>query len=171
MKYIRLVNSDARATVDDDDYDRLAGFEWRLRARNGGTTFYAYRNAGRQQEQMERTILGPPPEGMVWDHRNGNGLDNRRANLRPATPLQNTWNARKQCRPGASQFKSPFKGVSKCKGRWHAAIRIGGRKVHLGSFPTAQEAAAAYDQAARRQHGEFACVNFPRTGDERGCLA
>jgi len=93
------------------------------------------------------------------DHRNGNGLDNRRANLRPATKSQNGAN-----RLIAASNKSGFKGVDLKKGRWRAQIKVVGSKIHLGYFDLAEEAARAYDMAAIEAFGEFATLNFPSPG-------
>lgn len=164
MKHVGLRNSDSLATVDEGDYEALAGSEWWLMRKGAGGP-YAYRTVGHKVESMSNAILGTPPEGMVWDHRNGNGLDNRRANLRPATAFQNARNARKKYSPSSSRFK----GVRKRAGRWSASIRLEGREVRLGSFSDEAEAARAYDRAARQHFGEFACVNFPAGGRERGC--
>jgi hypothetical protein len=88
-----------------------------------------------------------------------NGLDNRRSNLRPATPSQNSGNAR---RP--SDNTSGFKGVTFYgrTGRWRAYIGGHLRQRHLGYFRTAEEAARAYDEAAIDTWGEFAHLNFPK---------
>jgi hypothetical protein len=168
MKRIALVNSTASATVDDGDYEKLIGSAWRLNRQTmkRGVQFYACRTTSSGKESMANAILGPPPAGMVWDHHNGNGLDNRRANLRPATREENSRNSRKKRSPTSSRFK----GVRKHKRRWYASIWVGGRGIHLGSFTDEREAAAAYDQAARYHFGEFACANFPRRAKERGCL-
>jgi hypothetical protein len=100
------------------------------------------------------------------DHANGDGLDNRRANLRPASQLLNARNLRK--RQGTS---SRFKGVCRLPdGRWQANIRINGHSRHLGWFVDEEAAAGAYDNAARELFGEFAAVNFPQLG-ERGALS
>ncbi len=91
------------------------------------------------------------------DHRNCNGLDNRRSNLRPATRAQNVHNGRKmQKNGGTSSF---YKGVTfqprLTKRPWQS--RIG--NLHLGYFVTAEEAGAAYDRAAKEQYGQFARTN------------
>lgn len=91
-----------------------------------------------------------PPGDMLIDHVNGDGADNRWANLRLATPAENSRNRR---------TSSEFKGVRKTKsGRYRAHIT-------LGVFDTAEEAAAAYDDAARLYHGRFAAVNLPGESD------
>lgn len=92
------------------------------------------------------------------DHRNGDGLDNRRENLRAATANQNMWNRRLPV-----TNTSGFKGVmwSKHAKRWKAQIVLRSRKRHLGYFDTAEAAAHAYDAAAMELFGEFARPNFP----------
>ncbi len=92
------------------------------------------------------------------DHINGDGLDNRRANLRPATHAQNMANRRLN-----ANNKSGFKGVYWNKGsrKWHAQIACDGRKHHLGFYTSVIEAAHAYDDAATRLFGEYARINFP----------
>lgn len=91
------------------------------------------------------------------DHRNGDGLDNRRANLRPATHAENMANR------GAPQNNtSGFKGVTAYRtGRWRASITVAGRHQHLGYFDTPELAAAAYDSAALAAFGEYARLNLP----------
>ena len=97
------------------------------------------------------------------DHINGYGLDNRRENLRDATRSQNGYNVSIR-RDGSSGFK----GVSPCKqtGRWQVRISANGRNRHIGRYRTAEEAAHAYDDAARDLHGEFARLNFPEPGEQ-----
>ena len=106
------------------------------------------------------------------DHINGDGLDCSRSNLRLVTRSQNLYNRR------ASKLKkkSKYKGVSTAPGgRWGAGVgdiyaaSIKTKTRHLGCFKTEVDAAECYDEAARHYFGEFACVNFPKTG-ERGCL-
>jgi hypothetical protein len=100
---------------------------------------------------------------LLVDHRNGDGLDNRRRNLREATNSQNTANRLRQ-RPGASGVV----GVRKRKNRYQATINIGRRRVFIGSFVTLEEAAAARQRAMTERYGEFAPV---RTLGERAPVA
>lgn len=85
------------------------------------------------------------------DHRNGDGLDNRRANLRAATFADNARNARLR-----KDNTSGFKGVKRNGSRWNGQIRVGGKRLHLGSFATPEEAHAAYRLAAVQHFGDFA---------------
>ncbi len=151
------------AIVDPDDYDRLSQYNWCMAAYNG--SFYAMRtmrNAGPGQKnasiRMHREIL-KVPEGMCVDHINHNGLDNRKANLRPATRAQNARNRQKQ----RGSFHSKYKGVTRYTQpkQWGAKIMVDGESKFLGCFDDEIEAAKAYDMAAKKYHGDFASLNFP----------
>lgn len=100
---------------------------------------------------LHRFIMNPKGD-MVVDHINGDGLDNRRENLRIASHSQNQWNRR-----NARNNKTGYKGVSidKRSGKFRAGISVGGKHIHLGLFSTAEEAAQAYAEASRKYHGEY----------------
>lgn len=148
------------AFVDDEDYEELSKYSWSVR--KGHTTCYAQRADkhpdGRHKiVLMHRQIMNAGAEVEV-DHRNHNGLDNTRANLRIATRAENQHN-RKSERNSTSRFK----GVHWHSGhrRWFARITIGGKVKHIGSFVDEEEAARAFDSVALKLHGEFAYLNFP----------
>ena len=107
---------------------------------------------------MHREVLHVP-EGLFVDHINHNGCDNRKANLRPATPADNARNA---LYPKINTT-SKYRGVSynKKKKRWRAQLSINNKKKQIGYFRDEIEAAKAYDKAAKRYYGEFAILNFP----------
>jgi hypothetical protein len=163
VKEIRLHGAKAAgrvALVDDEDYDLVMAYRWRVwevdrgRRRLDGPYAVAHaRRAGRPTGvRMHQLITG-------WsrtDHRNGDGLDNRRGNLRPATNAQNQHNQRPQL--GGS---SAYKGVYRQRGKWRAQISVDDRRRYLGVFADEVDAARAYDEAARALFGEFARVNFP----------
>lgn len=95
--------------------------------------------------------------GEEVDHIDGNKLNNTRGNLRIASNAENKMNRDKQ-----SNNTSGYKGVSfhKKYKKWRAIIGIQGKSIHLGYFSDAVEAAKAYDDSARKYHGEFARTNF-----------
>ena len=146
------------ALVDDSDAERVRAFgTWH--ADPSGQTFYARHNVYRPGQSHQAVLMHSFITGWpMVDHRNGDGLDNRRSNLRPATHSQNMGNKRRY-----RNNTSGFKGVTRNTGTgrpWRAVIKADGRRVHLGYFDTAEDAAHAYDRAAIDLHGEFARPNF-----------
>ena len=150
--------------VDSEDYERLNKFRWA--AYRGENLWYASRHkvlkadgSNRGTIWMHRELV-KAPKNRVVDHYNQNGLDNRKENLRVATKAQNAYN----CKKKSGRYTSEFKGVSKSDDRWHSRIFFNGRQIHLGSFGTEIAAAKAYDEAAKKYHGEFARLNFATKG-------
>ncbi|MBP7053604.1 MAG: hypothetical protein KBE65_21550 [Phycisphaerae bacterium] len=153
------------AKVDPEDFCWLSQYRWHYVRTS--RTFYAVRpsyHAGRSGKVwMHREIMGTP-RGLVCDHINHNGLDNRKANLRNCTVAQNNLN-RVRYRNGRSRYKGVW--WSRSVQMWGAQIQACGRAEFLGYFVHEVQAARAYDAAARRLHGEFASLNFPEEqGDE-----
>jgi hypothetical protein len=150
--------------LDLRDYYHLSKYKWYIKGSFG--KFYAARNYKYDSRQtktvsMHREIMNAPG-GLLVDHRNRNGLDNRRENLRLATYSQNNCN-----KPKRKNTSSQFAGVSfnkLCK-RWCCYINHNGKRIFLGYFDSEIEAAKAYDAAARKYHGEFARLNFPESAD------
>lgn len=142
--------------VDDEDLEILNRHRWCVvRIHNN---FYAQAHIGGKRCYMHRLLMGLP-DGLEVDHINGDGLDNRRCNLRLATHQQNLANQRTQVRN-----KAGFRGVSQNKRSqkpWRARIKCHGKEVHLGHFDSAEDAARAYDRAAIDTFGDFARTNFP----------
>ena len=149
VAYIPLTRG-LHALVDAEDYEWLNQYQWYAAISNRGI-FYARRNSPDGVVSMHRLIM-QAPEGMVVDHINGNGLDNRRCNLRICTQYENALNSRPR-----ADAKSRFKGVYPHHNKWKA--RVGGR--YLGLFDDEVEAAKARDRKARELYGEHAWLNFP----------
>ena len=148
MKEIEL-SQGYKAQVDDDDFEWLNQWKWSADVRSH--TVYAVRR-DRDEEGffpvlMHRQIMGYPDDTV--DHKDRNGINNQRENLRTATGAQQQANKQGY---GASGVK----GVTLHHGRWRATIAVNKVQRHLGRFNTIEEAAAAYDQAIRELHGEFA---------------
>jgi hypothetical protein len=146
------------ALVDAEDYKRLARHNWCY----GGA--YAQRKERGKMVLMHRAILEAQP-GQDVDHVNGDRLDNRRCNLRLCTRSQNNRNMRTP-RHNTSGYKGVSKDTSRPNNPWYATIRENGRNKFLGRYQTPEEAARAYDAAARRIAGRFARVNFPEAGEQ-----
>lgn len=149
------------AKVDPCDYGWLRGYEWL--ARKGGNSFYVQRQTAGGGGKVSLIYMHHEiirvPEGMVVDHINYDGTDNRRSNLRAATHSQNKYHRKK--RPGTKHSK--YKGLCRTKKtrKWQVRITFEKKQIHLGLFADEIEAAKAYDEAARKYHGEFASLNFP----------
>lgn len=163
MREIELSNSHLKTTVDEGDCAAVSDRSWYLVKRNGDL-HYAYTSLSGRPVNMHNFILDSP-EGYEIDHKNRNGLDNRRRNLRVCKHAENLYNKRKY-----KNNKSGYKGVywetrpsppyRSNKGSWAAQLRIRGKKKFLGYFNTAERAARAYDIAAKKYFGEFARLNF-----------
>lgn len=143
------------AIVDATDYDWLNQWNWTVFETRG--LFYAYRKCMKRQIFMHRFIFDAKESEDV-DHKDHDGLNNRRNNLRSCVQAQNG------CNRGAPKTNtSGFKGVcfNKEAGKWQANIQSNKKQNHLGLYATREDAARAYDAAARELHGEFAFQNFP----------
>jgi hypothetical protein len=138
------------AVIDDEDWPLVRRYRWWAKERHGRT--YAYARIENRFSQLHRFLLGAA-DGQEIDHRNGDGLDCRKENLRFATRSQNCANR---------VIPEGGRGVT-----WHAQrqkfmarIKQDGRSRFLGPFESREDALLAYDKAARETFGEFARVNF-----------
>lgn len=155
MKEITLSNG-MKVKVSDCDYEELNQYIWHY-----ATVGYAHMNIskkdGRDGILMHRHILGlRKGDGKIVDHINGDGLDNRRENLRICTKTQNQQNQKPR-----HTKRSKYKGVGYFvrDKKWRARIVVNGKDIELGKFGCETCAAIAYDEAAVKYHREFAWLN------------
>ncbi len=152
MKYIELTKGE-KAIVDDIDFEYLNKLNWSFS--NG----YAAKKLKGNKNLFMHTLIVNCPKNMKVDHKNGDGLDNRKKNLRVCTQAQNIANQKVR-----SDNLSGYKGVSFFKygkriRRWVAKITVNYSQKHLGYFYTEKEAAIAYNKGAKKYFGEFAKLN------------
>lgn len=151
--------------LSEEDTDLLAVCNWIISGPGYVTGSYTKGKPAYLHRVVLSRMLGRElVKGEYTDHINGNRLDNRRENLRVVTNRQNLLNRRLQ-----DNNTSGYRGVSHYNGqahkdikkRWTAEIKVMGKRKHLGYYLTAEDAARAYDKAARELNGEFAMLNFP----------
>lgn len=140
--------------IDEEDLPLISQYRWNAARRH--RNWYAVGNGSDQKSvYMHRLLLGAIT-GQVVDHRNSNGLDNRRINLRLCSSQQNGQNGRRH-----SDSTVPYKGIRKNPNsqQWSGIITVNYRQISLGTYPTMEEAALAYNDAAIHYFGEFARLN------------
>ena len=151
------LTQDKFAIVDAEDYEELSKYKWHvMKCRR--TEYAARYSTSRKYILMHRVLLNAPPHRLV-DHRDGNGLNNRKHNLRLCTHQENLYNQRP--RLGTT---SRFRGVCwrKTRRKYDAKIQKDGKRYYLGYFHDEIEAAVAYDIKAMELFGQFAYFNFPK---------
>lgn len=144
------------ALVDDADYDSLKDRRWYIATLGYSNGLYAATKVNYKHVSMHRLLLSAGKNEMV-DHKDGNGLNNQRSNLRKCTRSQNAANS-----AVARNSTTGYKGVRKHhkSGKFEASIQCNGKRVWIGcTYKTAEEAAIAYNNAAVIQFGEFARLN------------
>ena len=156
-----------KAIIDDSDYELVSKYKWqagRKKTPHSTNKIYDYviGRVNGKLTSLHKFIMNTP-KGMYVDHANGNGLDNRRSNLRVCTQSQNIAN---------QAPRGTYKGVTihkdkRCDGSlkpkrkiYQARIKVNYKYYSLGYFYTPEEAAKAYDKAAIKHFGEFANLNF-----------
>jgi hypothetical protein len=162
MKKIPLTQG-LYALVDDEDFEYLN--QWKWYAAKQGNDFYAFRQEyfpslkKQKTVRMHREVMSDDERDL--DHIDGNGLNNQKINLRFCSHRQNHQN-----RKHHKNTSSPYKGVSwHYSGKWKSQIMVNGKVVHIGLFTSGEEAALAYDKAAKESFGEFARLNFSDMGE------
>jgi len=153
MKEITLTQGKV-ALVDNEDYKTLSLFTWCVHKERN--VYYAITDINGKQLKMHRLIMNTQ-DGIEIDHRDHNGLNNQKYNLRNCTSSQNAQNRRKR-----KNCSSVYKGVSfnRRKNKWNAGIKINGKQFHLGYFILEKSAAKAYDLAANKHFKGFANFNI-----------
>lgn len=141
------------AMIDADQSHLVEGHNWcALVTRHEVYAMRSVQSKGKRSKVLLHRLVAGTPEGLLTDHINGNGLDNRRANLRISTRTQNNRNLRTN-----KANTSGVRGVSWSAklGKWWASITVAGKKKHIGYFSDLTAAAVAYEEASRFHHGEF----------------
>lgn len=144
--------------LDDEDYEAFRIYQWQTLP-NGYISRATVRDRRRKSVYLHKEIVKKAYgyEGEV-DHKNGIHRDNQKSNLRPATSSQNKMNQRLRL-----DNLTGYKGVHYAarENKYRAQICFRGTRIHLGNFTNLTLAAQAYDEAAKKYHGEFAFLNFP----------
>jgi hypothetical protein len=152
------------AFVDDEDYPKVSCYKWTAAVRKTAThtRVYAYRAVEGYSILLHRSVMELSPEDpREVDHKDSNGLNCQKYNLRICTRSQNLGNMRKRM-----NTSSKYKGVSKTPTAWSAEIMCRGKRTRKAGFLTEMEAAKFYDSLALSYFGEFARMNFTQGGDK-----
>lgn len=147
------VSDGTEVIVDADRAEELARVRWSCH--NG----YSHRVVKGKTIHLSHLILGNVPSGYVVDHVNGNPRDNRKGNLRACTTQQNVRNRGKCKKSTASQYIGVTFDKSARGKKWAASIHCDGRRYGLGRYRSQEDAAVAYNSAAKKMFGEFARLN------------
>ena len=145
------------ALIDDEDYEIVAQYKWY--PRKHGKTCYAITNIkndfGKYKTVNLHHLIFGKKDGQIIDHINGDGLDNRKENLRFCSQSENCNNRHN------TWGKSKYKGVHwhPINNKWVARIQVKKKRLHLGCYVSEKEAALAYNKAAIKYFGEFARLN------------
>lgn len=153
MKEIQLTQGKV-TLVDDSDYEMLIKHKW-CAIRQEKNWYATSRVSTNSHTKMHRIIMGVTESKIYVDHKDGDGLNNQRANLRLCTNSQNSANRRK-----SNNSKSKYLGISNLRGKWKVSVRKNGKEYYGGTFISEEDAALAYNKKATEVHGEFARLNI-----------
>jgi len=142
------------AIIDAKDIDLVRQYVWFLRISHAGNKYAKTNTPDGGHHYLHRLILGLTDPAIKVDHRDGDGLNCRRRNLRIATTARNNMNRRTK--------RAMYKGVYPSKRKWMAVITLRGNREYLGLFPTPESAAIAYNNRALQLFGTFARLNLVR---------
>ena len=154
MKQIKLFNNEV-TLVDDEDHERLSRFKWHTN-KKGYVLRSVYENGKVSKIFMHNEIMNPDHDLLV-DHKDHNKLNNQKSNYRICTNTDNAKNRSSQKSSTSKYLGVSFKNANK---KWIAQISFNNKVVHLGCFKNEEDAAKAYDEAAKKYHDEFANLNF-----------
>ena len=154
MEYINLTQGHI-AIVDDEDYERVNQYKWCYC--QGYAQRYINKGYKKRAIELMHRFINKTDEGLHTDHINGDGLDNRKINLRTCTASQNAMNS-KTPKNNSSGFKGVYwrKDIEK----WRAKIGVNRKTIHIGNYDSKIKAARAYNEAALKYHGEHAKLNM-----------
>ena len=146
-----------KALVDDEDYERMAQHRWNICKRKNHIRVQRswITDTGKHKTVFLHREIMQPERGEEIDHKNRNGLDNRRENLRIVEHKHNSRNVEKYNNKKSSQYK----GVFRHNNKWQAIIRVDYNAIYLGSFNSEIEAAKIYNEASEEYHGEYGRKN------------
>lgn len=176
MKLVPL-NKGLFAQVDDEDFERVSEYRWSISSRKSSSILYAvHTNQDNRSISMHRFIMGcKNRDGKLVDHKDRNGLNNQKSNLRFCTHSENMSN-RSSHKGSTSKYLGVYRQIIKAKRfkkklnketvsvyySWASRITVNKKHISLGNFRKEEDAAKAYDAAARKYHGEFASLNFEK---------
>jgi hypothetical protein len=149
-----ILSENHSALVDDEDYEIVSKYKWRI----SKTNTYIYARSNKNDMSMHRLIMKryhKLSDKIQIRHKNKNGLDNQKHNLLVCSisQVQHSTNTCKNMHG--------YRGVRQQKnGRYQAQIKVDRKTIALGAYDTIEEAARAYDTAARKYYGEYANLNF-----------
>ena len=151
MKYINLTR-DKKAIVDDEDHEELSRFKWRLLGKYAARAkLKKDRINGKQGQIWMHRVIMKTPKHLQVDHINGNGLDNRKRNMRNCTQNSNQHNSHKDTIKGVTWHKQHQK--------WYAQIVFNKKHIFLGLYEDKIKAAQAYNIAAKKYFRKYARLN------------